>query len=187
MKQVLFIQGAGRGAHANWDIKLVESLRRELGPGYEVRYPHMPNEAAPKFASWQRALEKEFSALHGGAVVVGHSVGGAIMIHAIAKQPPRVELGAIALIAAPFIGEGGWESEDIVPRSDFAQILPPDAPVLLYHGDKDTTVPIAHVELYAKAIPHAQVRRLADRDHQLNDDLSEVATAIRELSGSRPA
>lgn len=97
VKQVLFIQGAGRGTHAKWDIKLVESLRRELGPGYEVRYPRMPNEAAPKFASWQRALEKEFAALHSGAAVVGHSVGGATMIHAIAKQPLRVELGAIAI------------------------------------------------------------------------------------------
>ena len=43
-RQILFIQGGGAGAHDEWDDKLVESLRRELGGGYEVRYPRMPGE-----------------------------------------------------------------------------------------------------------------------------------------------
>ena len=45
MTDVLFVQGAGEGVHDDWDRKLVESLRRELGPHYDVRYPRMPNEA----------------------------------------------------------------------------------------------------------------------------------------------
>jgi hypothetical protein len=51
----------------------------------------------------------------------------------------------------------------------------------LYHGDKDDIAPIAHVALYADAIPRARVRRLANRDHQLNNNLAEVASDIREL------
>ena len=43
-RQILFIQGGGAGAHDEWDDKLVESLRQELGGGYEVRYPRMPDE-----------------------------------------------------------------------------------------------------------------------------------------------
>jgi hypothetical protein len=35
--------------------------------------------------------------------------------------------------------------------------------------------------LYAEAIPYARVRRLANRDHQLNNDLTEVASDIRKL------
>jgi pimeloyl-ACP methyl ester carboxylesterase len=85
------------------------------------------------------------------------------------------------LIAAPFIGEGGWTSEDIEPASDLAARLPPAVPVFLYHGDKDDIAPIAHVALYADAIPRARVRRLANRDHQLNNNLAEVASDIREL------
>ena len=38
-RQILFIQGGGAGAHDEWDDKLVKSLRRELGSGYEVRCP----------------------------------------------------------------------------------------------------------------------------------------------------
>jgi len=181
VKQVLFVQGAGENVHRDWDAKLVESLRRELGPRYELRYPRMPNEADPKFASWRKALEKELGTLREGAVVVGHSVGGTMLINALAQKTPEVALGAIVLIDAPFVGDGGWPSHDIEPRSDLAARLPPGVPVLLYHGDADDVVPVAHVELYAEAIPRALVHRLAGRDHQLDNDLSEVASDIRGL------
>ena len=181
MRQVLFVQGGGEGVHDQWDNQLVDSLRRELGPDYEIRYPEMPNEADPKYAIWKLALEKEFAALEPGAIVIGHSVGGTILIHAIAERTPRTDLGAICLIAAPFIGPGGWESADMEARTDLAVRLPHDVPIFLYHGRNDHTVPFAHVELYACAVPRARVRRLAGRDHQLNNRLSETADDIRRL------
>jgi hypothetical protein len=41
------------------------------------------------------------------------------------------------------------------------------------------------VRAHALAIPQAQVHQLPGRDHQLNNDLSEVAEAIR-ISSPRP-
>jgi predicted alpha/beta hydrolase family esterase len=181
MRQILFVQGGGKDVHERWDDKLVESLRKELGRGYEVRYPLMPKEDDPQVATWGVALEREIAALDGGAIVVGHSIGGTILLHVLAERGPAVRLGAIVLIAAPFVGDGGWKTDDIEPHSDLAARLPPGVPVFLYHGDKDTTAPIAHVRLYAAAIPYAHVRQLANRDHQLNNDLSEVASDIRAL------
>ena len=180
MTDILFVQGAGRDVHAEWDSKLVESLRRELGPGYVVRYPLMPNEADPQFADWKLALEKEFAALRNGAIVVGHSVGGAVLINVLTESTLTATLAEIVLIAAPFFGEDGWTSEEIPPRSDLAERLPVGVPVFLYHGESDDIVPVAHVELYARAIPSARVRRLARRNHQLNNDLAEVARDIRD-------
>lgn len=119
--QVLFIQGGGAGTHAEWDNKLVDSLRRELGPGYDVRYPRMPNEADPGYAVWKAALAEEMAGLADGAVVVGHSIGGTILINALAEATPKQKLAGI-------------------------------------------------------------VRRLPGRDHQLNDDLAEVAADIRALT-----
>ncbi len=181
MRQVLFVQGAGEGVHEQWDNLLVDSLRGELGPAYEIRYPAMANEADPKYAAWKVALQEEFAALEQGAIVIGHSVGGTILIHALAEQTPKSNLGAICLIAAPFIGAGGWESDDIEPRHDLAVRLPNDVPIFFYHGRNDDTVPVAHVELYARLVPSAHVRRLTGRDHQLNNRLSEIAADIRRL------
>ena len=58
--------------------------------------------------------------------------------------------------------------------------------VHVFHGLQDQTAPPSHAGLYAKAIPQAQVHELPGRDHQLNNDLSEVAEAIR-TSRPRPA
>jgi len=181
MRDVLFVQGAGENVHAEWDDKLVDSLRRALGPGYDVRYPRMPDEADPTMATWRPALAQALAALRPGAVVVGHSVGGTILLEVLAEAAPIATLDAIVLIAAPFIGDGGWPSDDIASRADLAERLPVAVPVFLYHGEDDATVPVAHVERYAERIPRAHVRRLAGRDHQLNDDLSDVARDIRAL------
>jgi len=182
--QVLFIQGGGKGAHDEWDAKLVESLARELGPNYEIRYPRLPQEAEPNYARWKAALNKEFGALGDGAILVAHSIGGTILINTLADAPPAIALRGVFLLAPPFVGEGGWPSEEIQPMSDLGQRLPEHTPVYVYHGSKDETAPPTHADLYAKAIPRAVVRRLPGRDHQLNSDLSEVASDIRQRFGT---
>jgi predicted alpha/beta hydrolase family esterase len=179
--QVLFIQGGGEGAHDEWDDKLVEHLGRELGPDYEIRYPHMPNEADPNYARWKAALKKEFGRLDEGAIVVGHSIGGTILINTLAEEPPDLALSGIFLLASPFVGEGGWPGEDIKPMSGLGRRLPARTPVYVYHGSADETAPFEHAGLYANSIPQAIVRRLTGRDHQLNNDMSEVAADIRRL------
>jgi hypothetical protein len=181
-RQVLFVQGGGAGVHDTWDDKLVESLRPELGPTYEIRYPRMPNEDDPSYAAWKAALEKELAALNDGAILIGHSIGGTILINALAEHPPERELGAIFLIAAPFVGEGGWQSDDWEPQRELGRKLPKGVPIYLYHGLADDTAPPSHAELYAHAIPQAHLCRLPGRDHQLNNDLSEIAAMVKSLT-----
>jgi predicted alpha/beta hydrolase family esterase len=176
--QLLFVQGGGAEAHDEWDNKLVESLKRELGPNYEIRYPRMPNEDDPAYDAWKGALEKEFATLDDDAILLGHSIGGTILINALAQSQSERTFGAIFLVAAPFVGEGGWPSEDINPMPDLGARLPRDVPVYIYHGLDDATAPPSHAELYARAIPQARVCRLPQRDHQFNNDLSEIAAVL---------
>lgn len=114
-------------------------------------------------------------------VVVGHSIGGTILVQALIDRPPERKLAAIVLIAAPFIGTGGWPGEDFEFSEDLGDRLPAGVPVYVFHGARDEIAPASHVRLYANAIPRALVQVLSGRDHQLNDDLTEVALAIRGL------
>ena len=151
--QVLFIQGGGAGAHDEWDGTLVESLRQELSSGYEIRYPRMPGEGDPGYARWSAAIRREMADLDDGAVVAGHSAGAAILADALAEQPPDRELAAIVLIAAPFVGEGGWPSDEFELTSDLGARLPPGVRVHVFHGLQDETVPPSHAGLYAAGDP----------------------------------
>lgn len=184
-RQLLFVQGGGKGTHDEWDHKLVESLRRELGQGYEIHYPRMPGEDDPSYAPWKTTLERELGTLQDGAILVGHSVGGTILLKALTEQLSAREFGAIFLIAAPFVGDGGWPADDLRFPPDLGARLPQGVPIHFFHGLEDEVAPPSHVELYARAVPQARVHRLPGRDHQLNNDLSEVAAAILSLATRR--
>ena len=178
---VLFIQGGGEGTHDEWDTKLVDSLQRELGDEYEIRYPRMPAEDDPSYEAWGPAISEAMATLEDGAIVVGHSVGGTLMIHTLTERPPNASLAAIVLIAAPFVGAGGWPGEEFELSGNLGALLPANVPVHVFHGLEDDEVPPAHTDLYVRAIPQAQLHRLPGRDHQLGNDLSDVATLIRGL------
>ncbi|MBO0730088.1 MAG: alpha/beta fold hydrolase [Acidimicrobiaceae bacterium] len=180
--QILFIQGGGAGVHDEWDAKLVDSLAGKLGDGYEIRYPRMPQEDDPSYPSWSAAIEHELLALGDGAVIVGHSVGAVILISVLAETPLQSKPGMIVLLAAPFVGEGGWPGEEFELPADLGDRLPAGVPVHAFHGLEDGTVEPSHADLYARTIPQAQLYRLPGRDHQFNNDLSEVADVIKRRS-----
>ena len=184
---VLFIQGGGAGTHDDWDRKLVDSLRRGLGPRFDVRYPRMPAESDPSYGTWAPAIRRELATLGSRAIVVGHSIGGSILIGALAVQASEVPILAIVLIAAPFVGDGGWAGDGFELPADLGARLPDGVPIDLFHGLDDDDVPPAHVELYGRAIPEAHVHRLPGRDHQLANDLTEVARVIRDRAEIRGA
>ena len=183
-RQLLFVQGGGKGTHDEWDHKLVESLRQELGQDYEIHYPRMPGEDDPSYVAWKTTLERAFETLQEGAILVGHSVGATILIKVLAGQASARKFGAIFLIAAPFVGDGGWSADDLQLPPDLGARLPEGVPIHFYHGREDEVVPPSHIELYARAVPQALVHRLAQRDHQLNNDLRDVAATILSLETS---
>lgn len=180
-RDILFIQGAGADTHDDWDNRLVESLKLALGQRYWVHYPRMPNEDEPSYDPWKDAIAGNIDRLGDGLIVVAHSVGAMILVNAMASGPTNYALNGLFFIAAPFIGEGGWTSQEITTRKNLGARLPAGVPIFLYHGEADETVPVDHADLYAKAIPHAKVRRLKGRDHQLNNDMREVAHDILSL------
>lgn len=187
-KSILFVQGGGRDVHDAWDNKLVASLRKELGRGYTIHYPRMPDEGNPDPTAWKNAIDRELRRVPEDVVLVGHSIGGAILIDYLADRHRQRASVSVFLIATPFIGDGGWPSDDLRPTREAAGLLPRHTPIYLYQGGDDQTVPFSHLDMFAKVLPDATIRALNGRDHQLNEDLSEVASDVRRLARqpSRP-
>ena len=184
MKEVLFVQGGGKDVHDGWDNRLVASLERELGPGYAVAYPRMPDEGHPRAKVWKKAFGAALARCGDGAVFVAHSVGAAIALDYLAGAALARRLSGVFLVAPPFIGDGGWPSDELRPTNELAAALAEfvaATPLHLYFGDQDQTVPLAHGRLFAATVPRARIAFLNGRDHQLNDDLSQVARDIEQL------
>lgn len=177
MKNVLFLQGAGEGAHEE-DGELVKSLQAALGAEYVVAYPKMPNEGETKYEELNTWLSKEIDAMSGDLILVGHSAGGSFLIKYLSEEKVEKPVAGIFLIAAPYMGPEGWLIEEGALQEGFASRLPKGAPVFLDHSRDDEWVPFAHLAIYAEKLPHAVVREFDGGGHQFNNDLSAVAADI---------
>jgi len=179
-RKVLFVHGAGGEAFKE-DEALVLSLREALGPDFEVAYPEMPDGAAPEYGAWSAAISRELSALDGGVILVGHSLGASILLKHLSEERVDEPIAGVFLLATPYWETVDWEVAEFALREDFPAALPEETPIFLYHSRDDEVVPFAHLALYAGRLPRASVREFEDRGHQLGDDLSEVARDIGRL------
>ncbi|MBO9205480.1 MULTISPECIES: alpha/beta fold hydrolase [Niastella] len=179
-KHILFIQGGGDDGYKE-DEKLVTSLRTLLEASYQVQYPRMPSdESLPDFG-WLHKIENEITAIKGQTILVGHSLGGSMLLKYLSEKDTQQEIAGIFLIATPFwSGDEDWIKGLKLPAG-FSDKLPKNTPVFLYHCRDDQEVPFEHLARYAQHLPNAIIRELASGGHQLNNDLSIVANDIRSL------
>ncbi len=184
-KHVLFIHGAGEGAFEE-DGLLVASLQSALGPAYEVRYPKMPEEDSATYADWKAPIERELASLDDAVILVGHSVGGSVLIKYLSEQQLDKPISSVFLLATPYWGaDEFWKWDEAHLGQDVATKLASIPRIFLYHSRDDDTVPFAHLALYAAKLPQATVREFDRRGHQFGNDLTEVAEDIRK-AGTRP-
>ena len=177
---VLFVHGGGEGAYEE-DSKMAACLRDALGAGYDVRCPSMPNADRPEYEAWKRRIVEELAELDGEVILVGHSLGGSILLKYLSEEKVGRSVAGLFLVAPPYWGVEDWDVGEYELQADFASQLPRELPMFFYHSRDDDVVPFAHLALYAERLPLATVRELEGRGHQLNDDLSEVAQDIKRL------
>src|SRR3954464_5710941 len=103
MKQVLFIQGAGEGAHKA-DKLLADSLQQELSAEYKVRYPEMPDEGNSPYEQWKRRIQAEISAMQAPITLVGHSIGASHLAKVLTEIGIDESVTGIFLLETPFWG-----------------------------------------------------------------------------------
>lgn len=179
-KHILFIQGGGGKEDYEADAKLVDSLREALGEAYTVHYPFLPDESSPDFGR-KKQIVKEISSLSGEIILVGHSLGASMLLKYLSESPVQKKIAGIFLISTPFwSGDEDWK-QGLKLHENFADKLPEDVPVFLYHCHDDEVVPFNHLSLYAQKLPQATVREIPSGGHQLNNDLSIVARDIKSL------
>lgn len=180
MKQVLFIHSAGPQGEGQGSTGLLQYLERELGSAFQVIAPNMPDPEDPQYPAWKEKLTEELVHLEDGAVLVGHSIGGAALLKFLSEEELGKSFEKVITIAAPFWGiDAEWELESFTLPEDFVSraSLLPDA--VLFHSIGDEIVPFKHLEKYMENLPGATVRQLPGNDHAFQDGLPEAAEEIR--------
>jgi predicted alpha/beta hydrolase family esterase len=178
-KPVLFIHGAGEGAFEE-DRLLAASLQNALGLAYDVHYPKMPEEDSAMYEDWKAPIERELDILDDNVILVGHSVGGSVLVKYLSEEQLDKSISSLFLLATPYWGaDEFWKWDEARLPQDVAATLAKIPRIFLYHSRDNDVVPFAHLALYAAKLPQATIREFDERGHQFGNDLAEVAEAIK--------
>jgi predicted alpha/beta hydrolase family esterase len=179
-KQVLFLQGGGDDGYTA-DLKLVASLKKELGDTYDISYPKLQtNENLPDFG-WLKQIGEEIGKLNDDAILVAHSLGASLLFKYFTENKITKQLAGIFLLSTPFwSGDEDWKQGLKLPE-DFAEKLPENCPLYFYQAHDDEEVPFSHFETYRQKLPSAIFLEIDKGGHQLGNDLNFVAKDIKNL------
>ncbi len=178
-KNILFVHGGGDEAACEEDRILAQSLQQHLGRAYSVHYPRMPLEEGTAYVDWKERIAKELVTLDTPAILVGHSVGGSILLKYLTEERVEQAIAGLFLLAAPYFGgDADWNYPELTLARGFARKLQSIPRIFLYQSRDDEVVPYAHLARYKRRISRATVRALEGRGHQFANDLSDVAEDI---------
>jgi len=165
--------------HPEGSRHLADYLARELGDGYRVVAPEMPDD--PQYGTWRDMIEQELAALGDGVILVGHSFGGSVLLKYLAEGSYQEPISGLFLASVPWWGPEGWQYEDFAVPDGFAANLPATT-VFLYHSLDDPEVPFAHLRLYEERLPNATARPIPGSEHSFVKGLPQLVADIRDLS-----
>lgn len=138
--RVLILHGWESNSREHWFLEEKQRLEKL---GLEVLVPDMPNTLLPKPAEWVKVIE-EFHPDE-NSVLVGHSLGGTVVLRYLAKTNRQIALAI--LIATPIRKLGdGFEPVDDFFKPDFIwqNIKQNCEKIVVMNQTKDGAVPLQH-------------------------------------------
>ncbi|RZA06745.1 MAG: serine hydrolase family protein [Moraxellaceae bacterium] len=181
---LLFIHSAGAQSGQQGSSPFLKHLRNDLGSDFVIKSPKMPVPTKPSYERWREELDQQFGGDSPPKIVVGHSLGGSVLLKYLSEQTSVSQMVGVFIIAAPWWGAKDWMVEEFMLDKNIAQTLPKHLAIYFYHARNDDVASIQHLTLYANAIPKASVTELKAGGHLFKTGLPELVQDIKALSHS---
>ncbi len=183
MKHVFFLHSAGsQGLHEGGN-DLILWLENELGSEYELLHPIMPSANNPDYSPWKLQLDKEFENVTGDVILIGHSLGGSVLLKYLTANKVHFNIQALYLCASPYWGEDSeWQYQPFALPPMFVELLPLIPNVHIYHSRDDPFVPYRHAELYRDALPNSVLHEIEGDSHVFDNGIASLPGDIRAVS-----
>ncbi len=160
----------------NWQV----NLQADLGNGYEVITPKMPNKNNAHYLEWQIWLEKIIPLLDPMVTLVGSSLGGIFLVKYLAENKFPKQIDSLHLVAAPFDDEGSdYTLGDFALPSDLTSAAEQAKQVIIYQSTDDPVALPLNATKYQQAFPTAILKMFSDRQHFKQDHFPELVEMLR--------
>ncbi|MED3575552.1 alpha/beta hydrolase [Cytobacillus praedii] len=181
-KTVLFIHSAGPQDQQQGSIQLSAYLEKSLRNTYHFVCPKMPAPENPKYEPWKKQLEIELNKLNGEVLLIGHSLGGSVLLKYLSEESCPLPISGLFIIASPYWGiDENWQLKDFILQNNFEENLPAIPNLFLYHSRNEEIVPFTHHKIYAEKLPHATTRELEGKEHLFLNGLPTLLNDIEDL------
>lgn len=184
-KKVLFMPSAGPQGHHEGSDYLLTYVLKTLGPEYNVLHPAMPDPENPSYEKWKQKLKKELDSTDDNVLLVGHSLGGSVLLKYLSETDYHKSIAGLFLVAVPYWGMPDWEVDEYVLHEDFSSHLPPIEHIFLYHSNDDEVVPVEHLSRYAMELTTASVRQFDTGGHLFSKGLPDLIHDIKSVHYDR--
>lgn len=179
---VMFIHSAGPQGSEQGSNNMIAYLKEELMNEYDLTFPNMPTPEDPKYIEWKDQIEKELKVLKGEVILVGHSLGGSVLLKLLSEETYNIKISGLFVVAAPYWGiDKDWQRQDFILQEDFDQHLRQIPQLFLYHSREEEIVPFSHHLAYAEKLPQANRIVLEGSQHLFQNGLPELIKEIRSL------
>ena len=160
-----------------------DSLAEDLGEGYEVLSPQMPNKYNSQYQEWKIWFERYTELLTGPTILIGWSQGGMFLAKYLVENEITWQIDSLYLVAAPFEAADfhGEDGGDFIFDTSQLSALSAKAPkIVIAHSEDDFVVPYEHALKYQQALPAAEFMSFSDRNHFLLEDFPELIANIKQ-------
>lgn len=158
------------------------SLQQELGIGFDVLQPKMPNATNARYREWRMWFERCTELLSDNIVLVGHSLGGIFLAKYLSEYTFPKKIKATLLVAAPFDEVSTAESlTDFALPASLTKFGKQGGAIYIIHSQDDPVVPFADAAKYARTLPGARQLTFDDRGHFNQKTFPELVELVREL------
>lgn len=183
MKQIFFLHSAGpQGTHEG-SSDFISWLKASLGAEYDILHPLMPDPDSPDYELWKQQLDEELKDLKGDVVLIGHSLGGSVLLKYLVTNHVQFNILGLYLCASPFWGKNtDWQYQPFTLPTDFTKKLPQINNLHIYHSKGDPFVPFSHAQLYKDELPNSVLHAIDGDSHVFDTGIERLIEDISNLS-----
>lgn len=159
-----------------------DTLEKDLGRGFEVIRPKMPNPSNAKYSEWKIWWEKIIPHLEKEVVLVGHSLGGIFLAKYLLENKFPKKILAVFLIAAPYDDKGEEDSlADFDLKKDISGLQDQSEKLFIWQSMDDDVVDFADLGKYQKVLPLANCRESKNKRHFNQKNFPELVREIKKF------
>jgi predicted alpha/beta hydrolase family esterase len=158
----------------NWK----NNLDTELGDGYSVLLPQMPNKENAKYEFWKIWFERMFPFLESGVILIGSSLGGTFLAKYLAENTYPKKITQLHLVAPAH--NATVKAKDFEIPSSLEKLADQADKIYIYWSEDDQIVPYSDFELFKKQLPTAKTIVLNGRGHFSVETFPELIKNIKD-------